>query len=175
MPYFQGDDKHLVSARAAVNLPVIRKDFIIDSYQILETRALGADCILLIMAALSDSEAETFYGQAIAMDMDVLVEVHNSEEMSRAARLGPKLLGINNRNLKTLNIDLATTVELAAIAPKEALLVSESGLYTHQDLLGMANAGVNCFLVGESLMRHSDVTAAVQALLGPTNPQHLSA
>ena len=174
VPYFQGDDKHLISARAAVNLPVLRKDFIIDSYQILESRALGADCILLIMAALSDGEVETFYGQAVAMDMDVLVEVHNSEELARATGLGSKLLGINNRNLKTLAVDLATTVELAAIAPEDALLVSESGLYTHQDLLGMANSGVSCFLVGESLMRNSDVTAAVQALLGPTRFQQLN-
>ncbi len=172
---FQGDDKHLISARAAASLPVIRKDFMIDSYQILESRALGADCILLIMAVLGDSEAETFYGQAVAMDMDVLVEVHNREELARAERLGPQLLGINNRNLKTLNVDLATTVELAAMAPKDAILVSESGLYTHQDLLRMAKAGVSCFLVGESLMRQSDVTAAVQALLGPTRFQQVNA
>ncbi len=175
VPYFQGDDKHLVAARAAIKLPVIRKDFIIDSYQILESRALGADCILLIMAALSDSEAETFYGHAVAMGMDVLVEVHNSEELARASRLRPHLLGINNRNLKTLNVDLATTVELAAMAPEDALLISESGLYTHQDLLRMASAGVSCFLVGESLMRQSDVSAAVQALLGPTGFQQVSA
>ncbi|MDG2032753.1 MAG: indole-3-glycerol phosphate synthase TrpC [Rhodospirillales bacterium] len=175
VPYFQGDDKHLISARAAANLPVIRKDFMIDSYQILESRALGADCILLIMAALSDSEAETFYGQAVAMGMDVLVEVHNNEELTRATRLGPRLLGINNRNLKTLNVDLSTTIELAAKAPEDALLISESGLYTHQDLLRIANAGVSCFLVGESLMRQSDVTAAVQALVGPTGFRKVSA
>ena len=175
VPYFQGDDKHMIMARAAVDLPVIRKDFMIDSYQILESRALGADCILLIMAALSDIEVETFYGQAVAMDMDVLVEVHNEEELARAARIGCRLLGINNRNLKTLHVDLATTVELAAMAPTNALLVSESGLYTHQDLLCMANVGVSCFLVGESLMRHTDVTAAVQALLGPNRFKQLSA
>ena len=126
------------------------------------------------MAALSDS-GETFYNHALAMDMDVLVEVHNSKELARAVRLGPKLLGINNRNLKTLDVDLATTVELAAIAPKDTLLVSESGLYSHQDLLGMINAGVSCFLVGESLMRHSDVTAAVHSLLGQTKFQSLDA
>ena len=127
------------------------------------------------MAALSDSEAETFYGQAVAMGMDVLVEVHNNEELTRATRLAPQLLGINNRNLKTLNVDLSTTIELAAKAPEDALLISESGLYTHQDLLRMANAGVSCFLVGEALMRQSDVTAAVQALVGPTGFRQVSA
>ena len=108
------------------------------------------------------------------MGMDVLVEVHNKEELARAAQLGSRLLGINNRNLKTLKVDLGTTLELAAMAPTNALLISESGLYTHQDLLGMANVGVSCFLVGESLMRHTDVTAAVQALLGPSRFKQLS-
>ncbi len=175
LQYFQGDDSHLISARETVRLPVIRKDFMIDSYQIIESRALGADCVLLIMAALNDSEAETLYGLSLEMGMDVLVEVHNKEELSRAVRLGPQLLGINNRNLKTLDVDLSTTAELAAMAPNNALLVSESGLYTHQDLLRMADVGVSCFLVGESLMCQSDVTAAVQALLGPIGQQQIDA
>jgi len=175
VPYFQGDDVHLKAARAATNLPVIRKDFMVDSYQILESRAIGADCILLIMAALSDGEAEDFYGLASELGMDVLVEVHNQEELDRAVRLKPALLGVNNRNLKTLEVDLATTEELAGLAPEGSLLVSESGLYTHEDLLRMSKASVNCFLVGESLMRQEDVEIAVQSLLSGASTERLSA
>ena len=175
VPYFQGEDAYLKAARAAANLPVIRKDFMVDGYQILESRAIGADCILLIMAALSDGEAEEFYGLATDLGMDVLVEVHNRKELERAIGLKPALLGVNNRNLKTFEVNLATTEELAALAPEDSLVVSESGLSTHHDLLRMANVGVGCFLVGESLMSQEDVAEAVRTLLGEAGSERLSA
>jgi indole-3-glycerol phosphate synthase len=165
-PWFQGTDAHLEAARAAVPLPVLRKDFTIDPYQVLEARALGADAVLLIMAALDDATAARLHGTATDLGLDVLVEVHDAAELSRAARLRPHLLGINNRDLKTLRVDLQTTVELAARAPAEALLVAESGLRSHADLLAMHAAGARAFLVGESLMAEDDVAAATRRLLG---------
>jgi len=171
-PYFQGKDEDLIAARAAVDLPALRKDFMLDPYQIIEARAIGADCILIIMAALEDADARGLSSLAHELGMDVLVEVHDEAEMDRALSLGPALLGINNRNLKTLEVDLRTTEKLAAQALKargeEALLVSESGLYSHDDLGRMSAAGCKCFLVGESLMRQSDVEAATRTLLGET-------
>ena len=164
-PYFQGRDEYLVAARAAVDLPVLRKDFMVDPYQIAESRALGADCILIIMAALSDAQAAEIEEAAIAWGLDVLVEVHNREELDRALALKTPLLGVNNRNLKTLAVDIATTEELAAHVPADRMLVAESGLYTPADLARMAKVGARCFLVGESLMRQADVTAATRALL----------
>ena len=164
-PYFQGRDEYLVAARAAVDLPVLRKDFMVDPYQIAEARALGADCILIIMAALSDAQAKEMEDAALAWDLDVLVEVHNREELDRALVLKTPLLGVNNRNLKTLVVDIATTEELAAHVPADRMLVAESGLNTPADLSRMAKAGARCFLVGESLMRQDDVTAATRALL----------
>ncbi|MFQ5785289.1 MAG: indole-3-glycerol phosphate synthase TrpC [Alphaproteobacteria bacterium] len=165
-PYFQGDDADLAAARDAVPLPCLRKDFTLDPYQVVEARALGADCILLIMAALDDDQAAELEAAANGLGMDVLVEIHDETELDRAARLESRLIGINNRNLKTLAVDIATTERLAPLAPANAALVCESGLRTHDDLLRMARAGVRRFLVGESLMREDDVAAATAALLG---------
>lgn len=165
-PYFQGNDAYLGQARDAVDLPAIRKDFMIDPYQIVEARALGADCILIIMACLEDSVAAELKAASDELGMDALIEVHSEEEMERALKLSPALLGINNRNLKTLEVDLAMTEKLAPMAAKEALLVSESGLYSHADIRRMSAAGIGCFLVGESLMREQDVEAATKRLLG---------
>jgi indole-3-glycerol phosphate synthase len=166
-PYFQGSAEHLRAARAAVDLPVLRKDFIVDPYQVAEARAMGADCILLIMAALSDAEAADLEAAAQRRGMDVLVEVHDAEELARAGRLATRMIGINNRNLKTLQVDLGVTEELARRLPSGRLLVSESGLSTPADLARMARAGARAFLIGESLMRERDVTTATRALLAP--------
>jgi indole-3-glycerol phosphate synthase len=164
-PYFQGDNAHLVAARAAVALPVLRKDFILDPYQVVEARALGADCILLIMAALADDQAAELEAAATALGMDVLVEVHDEAELTRALKLKVRLIGINNRDLKTLKVELATTERLAPLVPKESDVVCESGLEQPGDLARMARIGVRRFLVGEALMRQPDVTAATRALL----------
>ena len=164
-PYFQGEPPHLKAARAACALPVLRKDFMVDPYQVVEARAMGADCILLIMAALSDTLAAELEAAAIERGLDVLIEVHDRAELDRALHLRSPLIGVNNRNLKTLKTDLATTVELAAALPSDRLPVSESGLQSPADLARMAAAGVRCFLVGESLLRHEDVAAATRALL----------
>lgn len=162
---FQGEAAHLIAARAACALPVLRKDFMLDAYQVVEARAMGADCILVIMAALTDDEACELEGLAFDWGMDVLVEVHNREELERALKLKTRLIGINNRNLKTLKTDIATTEELAGFVPKDRRLVSESGLSSSADLARMQRAGVSCFLIGEALMRKPDVAAATAALL----------
>ena len=166
-PYFQGSTDDLMAARNAVDLPVLRKDFILDPWQVYESRAIGADCILLIMAALTDTEARELEGLARALDMDVLVEVHDRREVERALGLETQLIGINNRNLKTLVTDLATTEELAPQVPADRFLIAESGIRSHADLRRLASVGAHCFLVGESLMRQADVTAATRALLRP--------
>jgi indole-3-glycerol phosphate synthase len=164
-PYFQGHEDYLVAARAACALPVIRKDFMVDPWQCAEARAIGADAILIIVAALSDAQMQEIEAAAMERGMDVLVEVHNAGEMARASRLKSRLIGMNNRDLKRFVTDLAITEELAPLAPEGALLVGESGINTHADLLRLERSGVRCFLVGESLMRQADVEAATRRLL----------
>ena len=163
-PYFQGEDDFLRSARAAVELPCLRKDFMLDPYQIYESRALGADCVLLIMAALEDNAAQDLEALAQELGMDVLIEVHNRAELDRALALRSSLLGINNRNLKTLVVDLAVTEELAKAVPKDRFLIGESGIHGPADIARLRAVGSQAFLIGESLMRQENVTAATQAL-----------
>ncbi len=164
-PYFQGHEDYLIAARAACTLPVLRKDFMVDPWQVAEARAIGADAILIIIAALDDAQMAEIEAAAIERGMDVLVEVHNEAEMSRAATLNTPLIGVNNRDLKRFVTDLATTERLVGLAPEGTLLISESGINAHADLLRLAKCGVRTFLVGESLMRQTDVAAATQVLL----------
>lgn len=164
-PHFQGSPDHLRAVHQAVSLPVLRKDFIIDPWQVYESRAMGADCVLLIMAALTDSEVRDLETLVHDLDMDVLLEVHDRAELDRALALQSRLIGINNRNLRTLQTDIQTTLDLAVHVPPDRFVVGESGLRTHADLLQLAEAGVHCFLVGESLMREDDLTAATRRLL----------
>ncbi len=165
-PYFQGHEDYLVVARAACELPVIRKDFMVDPWQCLEARAMGADAILIIVAALDDMAMAEIEEAAVAEGLDVLVEVHDEAEMTRAlTQLKSKLIGVNNRNLKTFDVDLSTTERLTTMAPDDVLLVCESGISTHSDCERMAAAGVRTFLVGESLMRQDDVEKATRMLL----------
>lgn len=164
-PYFRGKNEDLCAAHAATDLPVLRKDFILDPYQVIEARALGADCILLIMAALDDSLAHELEAAAIEYSMDVLIEVHDETELDRALALRGGMIGINNRDLKTLETDMATTERLASGIPPDRRIVCESGLKSPNDLARMSRIGVQCFLVGESLMRQPDVAAATRALL----------
>ena len=163
-PYFQGHEDFLVEARAACTLPVLRKDFMVDPWQVAEARSIGADAILIIVAALDDTLMAEIEAAAIERGMDVLVEVHNEAEMERAAALQSRLIGVNNRDLKRFVTDIATTQRLAPLAPEGTLLVSESGINSHADLLRLAPAA-RCFLVGESLMRQDDVEAATRGLL----------
>jgi indole-3-glycerol phosphate synthase len=164
-PYFQGHEDFLIAARAACGLPVLRKDFMVDPWQVAEARAIGADAILIIVAALEDAEMAEIEAAALERGMDVLVEVHDEAEMDRAARLKSRLIGINNRDLKRFATDLAVTERLAPLAPEGALLVAESGINSHADLVRLSASGARTFLVGESLMRQGDVAAATRALL----------
>ena len=165
-PYFQGHEDYLIAARAACGLPVLRKDFMVDPWQVAEARSIGADAILIIVAALDDAQMAEIEAAAIERGMDVLVEVHNEAEMDRAAALKSRLIGVNNRDLKRFVTDLAVSERLAALAPQGTLLVSESGINAHADLLRLEQNGIRTFLVGESLMRQPDVTLATRALLG---------
>ena len=165
-PSFQGADPYLIDARAAVSLPCIRKDFLVDPWQVAESRALGADAILVILAMIDDVLAAELMSEAERLGMDALVEVHDEAEMARAGLLGSTLVGINNRDLKSFVVDLAVTERLAAQAPVDALLVTESGLFTHDDVVRMEAAGATAMLVGESLMRQANVAEATRVLLG---------
>ena len=164
-PSFQGDDAYLTQAHEATTLPCLRKDFIYDAYQITEARALHADCILLIMASLDDAQAVDLEQAAFDLGMDVLIEVHDRTELERAAALKSPLIGINNRNLHTFEVSLDVTRDLARRVPEDRLIISESGLFTPADLADVAQYGARCFLIGESLMRQEDVTAATRAIL----------
>lgn len=168
--YFQGDDAFLMAARTVSSLPVLRKDFMIDPVQIVHSRALGADCILLIMAALSDAQAQELEAAAHELGMDVLIEVHDSTELDRAFRLTSPLMGINNRNLKTMEISLQVGLDMLPRLPEDRIAIAESGLFTPDDLALMAATGARCFLIGESLMRSDDVTSATAALLANPVP-----
>ena len=166
--YFQGHDDYLVAARAACALPVLRKDFMVDPWQVAEARALGADAILIIVAALSDAQMAEIEAAALEQGMDALIEVHDAAELDRALRLRSRLIGVNNRDLRDFSVDFARTYELVNRAPKDCTFVAESGLSAHADLVAMSNHGVRCFLVGEALMRQADIESATRALLGPS-------
>lgn len=165
-PYFKGADEDLEAVKSVARLPVIRKDFMLSPFQIVESRALGADCILLIMAALSDDTAKHLYETATALGMDVLIEVHDRVELDRALKLDPMMIGVNSRNLKTLEVNLDTAYKLLEYIPPTTVRVAESGIASHTELKSLFEAGYNAFLVGESLMRQTDIELAVQKLLG---------
>lgn len=165
-PSFQGDDAYLKAVKAVSPLPVLRKDFLIDPWQVLESRALGADAILIIMAVADDALAHDLLAEAHAWGLDALVEVHDEAELERALRLDAKLIGVNNRSLVTFETDLNVTERLAQRVPGDVLLVSESGIFTHDDVVRLQRTGARAFLVGESLMRQDDVEAATRSLLG---------
>ena len=164
-PYFQGHEDYLIAARAACDLPVLRKDFMVDPWQVAEARSIGADAILIIVAALDDTQMAEIEAAARERGMDVLVEVHNEAELERAAQLKSRVIGVNNRDLKRFVTDLATTERLALLAPAGTLLVSESGISSHADLQRLAAQGIRTFLVGESLMRQADIATATRLLL----------
>jgi indole-3-glycerol phosphate synthase len=165
VPYFQGADDYLVAARAACTLPCLRKDFTLDTYQIAEARALGADAILLIMAALSDAQAAELEACALDYNLDVLIEIHDADELERALKLKSPLLGINNRNLKSLDVSTATAQALADLCPKDRLIIGESGLRSKADLDALAATGITTFLIGEALMAQENITHATRMML----------
>ena len=164
--FFQGADEHLVAARAACGLPVLRKDFVVDEYQVYEARAIGADCVLLIVAALGDAQLRELAGLAAHLDMDVLVEVHDEEELDRALAVDAPLIGVNNRDLRTFRTDLETTLRLRALVPADRLLVTESGVHTREDVARLRAGGVHAFLVGEAFMRAPEPGEKLRELFG---------
>lgn len=165
VPYFQGADVFIAQASAVVTLPILRKDFLLEPYQVVEARAIGADAVLVILAAVSDLQAAELEAVASEFGLDVLVEIHNEDELARALRLRTRLVGVNNRNLKTLKVDLSVTERLAILMPAERVLIAESGLNRPVDLARLARVGARRFLIGEALMRQDDVAAATRALL----------
>jgi indole-3-glycerol phosphate synthase len=165
--FFQGSLQYLVDIKSAVALPVLRKDFVVDEYQIYESRAAGADAILLIVAALTDDELSRFHGLAASLGMGCLVEVHDAEEMDRADAIGAKVIGVNNRDLQTFNVDISTSAEMFPRAPKGAILVSESGITSREDMTFLAKCGAHAVLIGESLMRSGDIGAKLRGLAAP--------
>lgn len=167
-PYFQGDDAYIQIVKNSCSLPVLRKDFMLDPYQIYESKVLGADCVLLIVAALTDMQYEDLYGTAKECGLDVLTEIHNLEELERALRAESEMIGVNNRNLKTLDVNIETSLDLYSHIPDTVLAISESGLYAHDDLVKLQAIGYKGFLVGESLIKQDDIKIATQKLLGKT-------
>lgn len=165
-PYFFGSDNDFAMVRKETSLPMIRKDFMVDPYQIYESRLLGADCILLIMAALSDAQAQSLSFSAKECGLDILIECHDAQEVERALKLPSKLIGINNRNLKTFNVDISTTIDLKENIPDEYLIVSESGLSSYEDLSSLINENIYCFLIGEAMMRTDNLYQSTQEMLG---------
>ncbi len=164
--WFRGSDAYLVAARAAVDLPVIRKDFLVDPWQATEARSIGADAVLVIMAALDDAQAAEIEASAMDCGMDVLVEVHDRAELDRALKLKSRLIGVNNRDLRDFTVDFARTYDLVAHAPKDCTFIAESGLTTRADLDAMAEHDIRCFLIGEALMRQDDIEAATRVMIG---------
>ncbi len=168
-PYFKGTDEDFEAVKTIAHIPVIRKDFMLTPYQIFESRALGADCILLIMAALDDATAQTLYKTATDLGMDVLIEIHDEDELNRALKINPMMIGVNSRNLKTLEVNLQTAFDLVQKIPAHIIRVAESGISTNAELQSLFEAGFDAFLVGESLMREDDISGAVRKLLGKSS------
>lgn len=168
-PYFKGTDEDFEAVKTIAHIPVIRKDFMLTPYQIFESRALGADCILLIMAALDDMTVQTLYTTATDLGMDVLIEIHDEDELNRALKINPMMIGVNSRNLKTLEVNLQTAFDLVQKIPAHIIRVAESGISTNAELQSLFEAGFDAFLVGESLMREDDISGAVRKLLGKSS------